>query len=184
MSWIQTYNALKADPLYERNCMVIDIEDIAHALSNICRFTGHVKDFYSVAQHSTFVAARVAPELQLAALLHDAAEAYLGDIARPLKQELSVGDVSVSEVEKELLRKIFDDLNVRWPDDEGWTEIKYYDNVALLTEADQLLKGGCIEEWDKAFPEKAEQRPLYPMYPTAAKAAFLGLYEHFRNEEK
>lgn len=71
--------------LMEPNPDLIKIEDIAHALSNLCRFTGHTNRFYSVAEHSVRAADHVAIGYKLEALLHDATEAYLGDVSSPLK---------------------------------------------------------------------------------------------------
>ncbi len=82
--WIQTYTGRKvsfSDPRPEQ----FAIEDIAHALSQVCRYAGNSRIFYSVAEHSLRVAARLPPELKLAGLLHDAAEAYLGDVPKPAK---------------------------------------------------------------------------------------------------
>jgi hypothetical protein len=84
-AWIQTFTGKKFYP-FNPKPEDIDIRDIAHALSNICRFTGHTKRFHSVAAHSIGVAQLVPESMQLQALLHDASEAYLCDIARPIKR--------------------------------------------------------------------------------------------------
>jgi uncharacterized protein len=85
--WIQTYTGKAFYPLDPRP-EDVDIVDIAHALSNLCRFNGHCLRFYSVAEHSVLLSRAVAPEHALWALLHDAAEAYLADVPRPTKRML------------------------------------------------------------------------------------------------
>lgn len=85
--WIMTHCQIKFDLLYPTVEMV-DIKDIAHALSHICRFTGHTDPFYSVAAHSlacSFYTASDDPIVMLQALMHDSAEAYIGDISSPMK---------------------------------------------------------------------------------------------------
>ena len=85
MNYILTHTGKHFD-LLESNADMIDPRDISHALAHLCRFNGHTREFYSVAQHSCIVAELVPEEHKLAALLHDAPEAYLGDMTRPLKQ--------------------------------------------------------------------------------------------------
>jgi hypothetical protein len=82
--WIQTYTGKAFWPLDPRP-EELDIEDIAHALSHQCRYAGHTSAFYSVAEHSVHISYAVSPENALWGLLHDASEAYLVDIPRPLK---------------------------------------------------------------------------------------------------
>src|SRR5689334_14267678 len=86
--WIRTYTGRKFY-LFDSGPEDVEIEDIAHALSMQCRYNGHVQRFYSVAEHSCYVSAIVAAEMgnakydinvALWALLHDASEAYLGDV--------------------------------------------------------------------------------------------------------
>lgn len=85
--FMQTYSARKFWPLDARH-EEIHIEDIAHALAMQCRYGGHCERFYSVAEHSVLMARSVSHENAMWALLHDAAEAYLADVPRPLKRYL------------------------------------------------------------------------------------------------
>ena len=92
MSEIMTYKKIMFDPLHPDTAL-IDIEDIAHALAMLCRANGHFKTFYSVAQHCINCAEEArareySQRIQLACLLHDASEAYLSDVTRPVKAEL------------------------------------------------------------------------------------------------
>jgi hypothetical protein len=82
--WIQTYTGRQFWPMDPR-ADEIYIEDVAHALSMACRYAGHCRRFYSVAEHCVLMARQVAPEHRLWALLHDASEAYLTDVPRPVK---------------------------------------------------------------------------------------------------
>jgi uncharacterized protein len=88
--WIQTYTGKQFWPLSPLPEDIV-IEDIAHALSMQCRFGGHVRTFYSVAQHSVHVSLLVEPQYALWGLLHDAAEAYLVDLPRPIKKFSEMG---------------------------------------------------------------------------------------------
>lgn len=82
--WIQTATGRQFWPMDPRPDE-IHLEDVAHALSMLCRFTGHCRHFYSVAEHSVLLSHAVSRENALWALLHDATEAYLVDVPRPVK---------------------------------------------------------------------------------------------------
>lgn len=86
MSWIQTRSGT-FDFINPRS-EDVRIEDIAHALAYLCRYTGHCAQFYSVAQHSVLVSRQCHPSYRLIGLLHDAQEAYIGDVSAPLKSLL------------------------------------------------------------------------------------------------
>lgn len=103
-SEIVTYSGAVIDPL-NPDPEQIRIEDIAHSLSNQCRFTGHTREFYSVAQHSVLVSYLCDPKDALWGLLHDASEAYLSDIASPIKQFSDMGAI-YKTVEEALMTAI------------------------------------------------------------------------------
>lgn len=115
----------------------IFIEDIAHALANQCRWTGHVKRFLSVAEHCIHVSQMVSNDMRLTALLHDASEAYLADLARPIKKAPGLGEIYL-EVEAKLQMAIAVRFNIE-ADPLAFTEVKLADERALWAEAKALL---------------------------------------------
>ena len=148
----------------------VHIQAIAHALANLCRFGGHSREFYSVAQHSVLCARQVPythPRLKLAALLHDAAEAYVVDLPRPLKAMLPDYRHMESQVEAAIAAKF--NLMRPLPD-----LVRQIDNRMLVTEAAQLMTGASGQWWrGPGYPEPFTL-VIEPWPPEAARAAFLG----------
>lgn len=130
MSFIQTLSGKKFDYLNSSTDDVV-IEDIATALSNICRFSGHLPEFYSVAQHSVLCSLIVPVEYAFEALMHDAAEAYCQDIPAPLKALLP-DYRNVEAIVDGLIRSKFDLPRAQTPC------VKYADLVMLATERRDL----------------------------------------------
>jgi len=131
MSWILTKTGRRFDLLMPMADQVSTL-DIAHALANICRFNGHTKHHYSVAQHCLLVASIVPANHQLAALLHDATEAYVGDMVRPLKALLP----NYSAIENGIWLAICERFNL---DPQLPTCIHQADMIALATERRDLM---------------------------------------------
>ena len=129
--WIQTVSGKKFQ-LVDPDITAIDIEDIAHGLSMLSRFNGQALQFYSVAEHSVYVSQLVSPEVALWGLLHDAAEAYLGDMPSPLKGHVK----EFKTIEMRLLRLIA--LKFGLPETEP-VEVKTADRSLLLTERLALM---------------------------------------------
>lgn len=103
---------------------LITIEDIAHSLSFLCRFNGQIIQFYSVAQHSIWVANHCPPEHRLTALLHDASEAMCADIPSPLKNELA----DYKKLEDHVMTKLAEKFGFQYPFPEI---VKIVDRLAL-----------------------------------------------------
>ena len=151
--FIQTLSGRRVNPL-DASPEDIDPADVARGLANICRFGGHTRAFYSVAQHSAIVCDLLeeqgaTPDELMAALLHDASEAYLGDLPHPIKHRSELGaafkvaekrleaviaerfglpDASarVKPLDRALLateRRIFSDVSWHWPELDGAEEL-------------------------------------------------------------
>lgn len=161
--WLTTFKGKKfhyLDPQEDE----IDIRDIAHALSLTCRFGGHCKEFYSVAEHSVRVAQEVSQENKLAALLHDAHEAYLHDVPRPVKQDIS-GYKEIADGIQQAINQKFGVFPTQ--------EIRKADNVLLMTEARDL--GLDTTDWAECSLSILDE-VIYPWTSSDAEASFLAYF--------
>ena len=132
MSWIQTYTGRAVDVLAFEPAD-FDIEDVAHHLSMLCRYNGAVRKFYSVAEHCVLLSHAVAPENALWALLHDATEAYVGDMVWPLKNEIPEFEVIEGHIMSAIAARV--GLVPAQP-----AEVKEYDRRIVLDERAALLR--------------------------------------------
>lgn len=169
--WLQTASGRSFWPL---DPMVEDVflSDIAHALSNICRFNGHCREFYSVAQHSVLVSRNVPFQLKGWGLMHDAAEAYVTDVPRPLKRLLPEFKSMESAVEKIVFEafKLFGPMN---------PEVKRIDMAMLATEAEQIM---LEPPTDWHLPELPLPIRIEPWPPAVAKRIFLQEFDLCRQQ--
>lgn len=147
----------------------IDIRDVAHALSFQCRFGGHLKQFYSVAQHSIWCfeeakRRKLNRRIQLSALMHDASEAFLVDVPRPIKLKLPEYKV----VEDELMVVIAEKYDFDWPLPKS---IKDIDRDALQIEWDFLKVG---------IPQAAQLQVYSQSY---AEKRFLEIFDNLKQDD-
>lgn len=171
MSWIQTHIGRSFD-LLNPTPEQVAITDIAHSLSHICRFTGHCREFYSVAQHSVLVMSLVPDHLKAQALLHDATEAYVGDMSWPLKQLLP----EYKAIEQGVWEAIAEAYGLPTKLDPG---VKHADSVALMLERRDLMPGGK-HAWAPQFEEVARNLPvcirIVPKSPREAWREFMDAF--------
>lgn len=185
MSWIQTHTGKKFFP-FEPESQDIDIKDIAHSLSLICRYNGHCKTFYSVAEHCIRVSEIVSEKNKLWGLLHDAAETYLGDICHPIKKYFCInyncfgdGTIPFDCYEDAILYKVADKFNLTWETPYGFPqEVHNADKILASTEKRDLLVYDL--QWCD-LPEPLSDK-IKPQYDSRiVEKAFLDTYHYLVN---
>lgn len=168
--WIQTTSGRKFWPKGPWEPDDFDIRDIARALSMNCRFGGHVAWHYSVAQHSVYVSALSDPGDALAGLLHDAAEAYMVDVPRPIKYAPWMDGYRKAQDELQLaIAEHFGVMDPKPP------SVHRADNVMLKAEA-YTLKSPIHDDWSEwldGIPDAPQGFRIEPWTPAMAEAAFL-----------
>lgn len=147
-------------PILEPHSYQFSLEEIGWALSGICRFTAQCREHYSVAQHSIHVANLLPPHLRFAGLMHDASEAYLGDVSQPLKQLLPEY--------KAIERRVELAIGVQYMVDMFNPTVKTADVHALAVERKVLMPVGHDDWWPTVSPEL----PVLPVNPWPREYAF------------
>jgi hypothetical protein len=165
--FIGTFSGIRFWPLLPNPGDIL-VEDIAHALAHQCRFGGHASKFYSVAEHSVHVSQLCPPEHALWGLLHDASEAYLVDLPRPLKQLPEFA--AYREAERQLQRAVAARFGL--PEDQP-ASVTETDDTMLWIEAHSLLGSMPVEAIRDTRPPFEITDPLLPV---EAERLFLGRF--------
>jgi hypothetical protein len=166
-AWIQTAGGGIFHILDPRQNEIL-ITDIGHALSMMCRFTGHVRRFYSVAEHSVLASRIVPQEDALWALLHDASEAYIADLNRPLKHYTAVGPTYMG-VEEKIMKAVCLKFHLSETQPES---VHKADTMMLYAEKEQLMPA---KEWGTKWSEDqvAADVEVRCWAPDVAKTMFM-----------
>lgn len=172
MSYITTYSGLHFDPT-EPDKELIDIKDITHALSLLCRANGHFRHFYSVAQHSTACAREadfrgLSNRVVMGCLLHDGSEAYLSDVTRPVKEGLP----HYLETEARLQDMIWEKYLLSPITEEEKYQVFLIDDQMLSLEFHALMP----EDIDEEYLEIKTQPDFSFRLPDVAEREFLELF--------
>jgi 5'-deoxynucleotidase YfbR-like HD superfamily hydrolase len=178
-TWVVTFTGQKFNPL-NPDPLTINIHDIAHGLSNICRFTGQTRNFYSVAQHSYYVSL-LCDKYKMWGLLHDASEAYLNDIATPLKNS-SVFE-RYRKAESWLQGMILSRFGIG--ETEVPREVKGADEFMGVWEGMSFMpeyEGAFWTDRSKLLYDEGNYEPLRPWQPLEAEARFLQRFYSLKAE--
>lgn len=154
----------------------IDIQDIAHALSMTCRYNGHSAEFCSVAEHSVLVSCLIEayePTYTFEALMHDAAEAYVGDVITPLKRLLPDFQAIELLCEETIEQKF--SLALDWREKTKAADRLAY-NIERLNLFPHLVD--AHPEWE--VPERLRNTKPYCLPPEKAESLFLTRYEQLK----
>lgn len=170
-NWIQTFTGKAFWPL-NPDPNDVDIVDIAHALGMLCRYGGHVRKFYSVAEHCWLLSYAVSPKYALWALLHDSSEAYLLDIPSPIKRQLP----EYKQHETRLMECIAARFGLEMPEP---PEIKAADTRILFNERAALLNTS-IREW-QLTGEPLPNIEIQAWSPEVATKMFLARFKELTN---
>ncbi|MCC6328947.1 MAG: phosphohydrolase [Acidobacteria bacterium] len=173
--WIQTYTGKKFYPL-EPDPDQICIEDIAHSLAMLCRYNGHTKQFYSVAQHCVILSQKFfnSRHMRLAALLHDASEAYLSDLPRPLKHLPQFA--FYREAEDQLQSMILQKFNISLTDVQQKL-IELFDHEMIYHEAaSPALMHPTHADWQMPLNKSNLRFDISPWGPSGAETVFLMVF--------
>ena len=170
--WNQTHSGIRFTPT-NPNLEMINLEDIAHALSMTCRFNGHTHQFYSNAQHSVGVSYLSDEKDQLHGLLHDASEAYLVDLPSPLKRTPEFN--FYKKLENNLQSLIYKKFGLS---EEEPASVKKADLLMLATEARDLIS----PRPDWILPTIPLPFKIVPLPPGEAKSLFLERFNQLKNK--
>ena len=181
--FIETYTGGKVYPTDPDNSAYC-IDDIAHALALQCRYNGHCREFYSVAQHCCLVHDVCPAGLRWLGLMHDAAEAYLGDVVSPIKTDVSIHGVPFRDIEDDVLAAILHRVGLgkrNLPRD--MEKVKPYDIAILLYERQHLLP--MKQEWgiphSKLSLQLIAEWPVLECWsPAEAERVFLQRYKELK----
>ena len=175
-NYIETYTGIKFDFL-DPEPEQVDIIDIAHSLGMQVRYTGHCKKFYSIAEHSLLVAELCPDEYKLYGLLHDASEAYLTDVASPIKPFLQNYKMMECKVMKAVVDKY--GLPDFFPE-----EVHDADMLALRIEIEQLMHSkGVGWSINKVSTSPLPKLTIQNMSPVEAKEEFLKKFYELTSDE-